>query len=155
MQSYYRKQLAHIHDTYYGDIAISAAEEILKKVSKRVGKKVIDLGCGSGILASILSDNGMQVIGVDISMDLLEIAKKRSPKTTFVHTSLFNYKFGSSDIICAIGEPFNYLFDERVNYVEITKVFRNIYESLEASGCFLFDILTDEVAPNHSLKIIE
>jgi len=55
----------------------------------------------------------MEMTGVDISRDLLEIAKRKAPKSTFIHESLFGYEFEFADIVCATGEPFNYLFDER------------------------------------------
>lgn len=145
MESFYRKQLAHIHDTYYGDIARHAAEEILKKVNHKVDRKVIDLGCGSGILASILSENGMTVTGIDISADLLDIAKRKAPEAGFVHASLFDYEIDFADIICAVGEPLNYLFDEKAGYAEITKLFKKVYEKSARNGFFLFDIITDEV----------
>ena len=72
MNSYYRKQLAYIDNTYFGDIARNAAQEILRHSESGSLKKVIDLGCGIGNLASILSEKGMDVISIDISSDLLE-----------------------------------------------------------------------------------
>ncbi|MFN8349393.1 MAG: class I SAM-dependent methyltransferase [Spirosomataceae bacterium] len=155
MESYYRKQLAYIHDTYYGDLARNAATEILNTSTVLFSKKAVDLGCGSGILASVLSENGIKVSGIDLSSDLLEIAKTRSPESTFIHGSLFDYPFEFVDIICAIGEPFNYLFDNKTNYSELTKLIHTIYTHLNPSGLFLFDILTDEVDTEHTIRIIE
>lgn len=155
MKPYYRKHLAYIHDTYYGDIARNAAQEILDNLRTRSLKKVIDLGCGSGILASVLSKNGMEVTGIDISLDLLEIAKKNSPDSTFIHASLFDYSFDYADIFCAIGEPFNYLFDEKASYIALARILQTIYVHLTPSGLFLFDILTDEVDTTNNIRIVE
>ncbi len=155
MKPYYRKHLAYIHDTYYGDIACNAAQEIINNSNNGSLKNVVDLGCGSGILASILSQNGMEVVGIDISSDLLEIAQKKSPGSTFIHASLFDYEFDFPDIVCAIGEPLNYLFDEKASYNELTKTIRKVHNHLTPSGLFLFDILTDEVDTKNAVKIIE
>lgn len=154
-ESFYRTRLAYIHDTYYGDIARGAAQEILNHSNTFSLKKVIDIGCGSGILASILSQNGKEVIGIDISSDLLEIAKVKSPQTTFIHASLFDYPFDYADIFCAIGEPFNYLFDEKASYKALRKILQTIYVHLTPSGLFLFDILTDEVETTNNIRIVE
>lgn len=155
MENYYKKQLAYIHDKYYGDIARNAAEEILKRIGTKNFQKVIDLGCGSGILAAILSNYKMNVIGVDVSIELLKIAKEKSPTSKFIHASLFDFSFENADIICAIGEPFNYLFDSKASYIELSKICNNIYKNLTDSGLFIFDILTDEVERSNNIKIIE
>jgi SAM-dependent methyltransferase len=46
--------------------------------------KILDVGCGSGRDSSYFSDLGFQVIGVDLSEKLLEIARINDPKTTFI-----------------------------------------------------------------------
>ncbi|TAH19865.1 MAG: class I SAM-dependent methyltransferase [Cytophagales bacterium] len=155
MESFYRQHLSYIHDRYYGNIARNAAQEILKNLISSGYKKVIDLGCGSGILASILSQAGLEVIGVDISFDILEIAKRKSPNSIFIQKSLFEYSFEFSDIICAIGEPFNYLFDETSNNSELAKLIHKIYDNLNPDGFFLFDVLSDDVDADRNMKIIE
>ena len=155
MESFYRQHLSYIHDTYHGDYARNAAQLILNISRFSSFKKVIDLGCGSGILASILSQNGLEVIGVDISFDILEIAKRKSPNSIFIQKSLFEYRFEFSDIICAIGEPFNYLFDGKADNSELAKLIHTIYGHLNPNGLFLFDVLSDEIDSDRNMKIIE
>lgn len=52
----------------------------LKLLGNVKGKMILDLGCGSGIYARILTEKGAKVRGIDISSKLLEIAKKEAPK---------------------------------------------------------------------------
>jgi ubiquinone/menaquinone biosynthesis C-methylase UbiE len=44
---------------------------------------VLDIGCGSGVAAKNLYEKGLQVFGIDLSMPLIEEAKKESPKSFF------------------------------------------------------------------------
>jgi ubiquinone/menaquinone biosynthesis C-methylase UbiE len=48
------------------------------------GRKVIDFGCGTGRLSGWLADRGATVDGVDVTVEMIEVARKRSfPRTTF------------------------------------------------------------------------
>lgn len=41
-------------------------------------EKVLDLGCGTGALCSVLNEKGLKVTGVDAAEKMLNIAKKRN-----------------------------------------------------------------------------
>ncbi len=156
MQGYYKNSLAHIHDKYFGDLAKNAALDLINNIwTNKTGKTVIDIGCGSGILASILTDSDFSVTGVDISNDILEIARKRAPSAKFINASLHNYEFSPCDIVTAIGEPLNYLFDHKSNYESCFKLFNKVYNNLEGNGLFVFDFLTTKIGLADSSRIIE
>jgi len=57
----------------------SARRKLLEAFRKLVkgGEKVLDVGCGIGRLSSILKELGCIVYGVDISREMIEIAKRR------------------------------------------------------------------------------
>ena len=57
-------------------------------------KRVLDLGCGSGRDAKVFSEAGCDVIGIDLSMELLNIASKNSPKSIFELGNMVNLQFG-------------------------------------------------------------
>lgn len=50
----------------------------------QVGDLVLDLGCGSGIPARYLASKGMRVIGIDISSEMILLAKKQVPGVPFI-----------------------------------------------------------------------
>jgi 2-polyprenyl-3-methyl-5-hydroxy-6-metoxy-1,4-benzoquinol methylase len=53
----------------------------LKLLGDVKGKKILDIGCGPGLYASLLTQKGAVVHGMDISKELIGIAKKEAPTT--------------------------------------------------------------------------
>ncbi|MEN8120730.1 MAG: class I SAM-dependent methyltransferase [Bacteroidota bacterium] len=65
-------------------------------------KKVLDIGCGTGRLTRILSQNGGIVSGIDISEQMLKIARKNDPKSNYqiyIANRAFPFKDDSFDFI--------------------------------------------------------
>lgn len=58
----------------------------------RIGESVLDVGCGYGELADELAAKGAQVIGIDIDIKRIEIAKKRysRPNLSFLHGDILS-----------------------------------------------------------------
>lgn len=67
--------------------------QLSKFASVLPGKKVLDAGCGAGRDVAYLSEDGLDVIGIDISEGILEEAKKRYPKLKFKPMDFSNMKF--------------------------------------------------------------
>ena len=61
-------------------------EDDLRKFAKLVGQgsKVLDLGCASGYQSKLLENQGLDVVGLDLSSRMIAIAKKRVPNAEFV-----------------------------------------------------------------------
>ena len=93
--SAYGPDLAHVHDVGWGDFARRATPGLLEMLRRGGigGGLVVDLGCGSGIWARALVDEGFDVLGVDISTDMLEIARERVPEAAFAHASLVDAEY--------------------------------------------------------------
>ncbi len=53
------------------------AEEILRWLDARPGERILDLGCGSGVIAQRLMRQGCNVLGLDVDADMLRAAKAR------------------------------------------------------------------------------
>ena len=53
------------------------ADEVLKWLAPRPGERVLDLGCGSGVIAERLMRQGCRVLGLDIDEQMLRAAKAR------------------------------------------------------------------------------
>ena len=121
---HYGHALSHIHDTGFAAVAEAAADKLISTLttSGLTHGKVTDLGCGSGILARKLLDQGYTVEGVDQSVAMLALAQSRAPEAVFTQQTLFDYEIPPSIAVCAIGECFNYLFDRNNDETALDRV---------------------------------
>lgn len=142
MAEAYRKDLAYIHDVGFGDFAKNSAPGLLKiLVDCGITRGlVVDLGCGSGIWASELLRVGYDVLGIDLSPAMIEIARKRAPKGEFQVGSLLKVELPWCDAVTSLGECLNYLFDETNSINQLRRLFRRVYSALKPGGLFVFDI---------------
>jgi SAM-dependent methyltransferase len=138
----YQSDLAYIHDAGFGDYARKSAPgllAILRRSGIRTGL-VVDLGCGSGIWAAELIRRGYEVLGVDSSNSMIELACKQAPAARFVNASFLKAKLPACDAVTALGEVFNYTFDGRNTQRELARLFQRVHDALRPGGVFIFDI---------------
>ena len=137
----YKSDLAYIHDAGFGDYARNSAPGLLKILDQAgiTTGLVIDLGCGSGLWARELVDAGYDVIGIDISPSMIDLARKRVPEGEFQVTSLLKAKLPSCDAVTSLGECLNYLFDKKNSLVQLRRLFRRVYAALKPGGLLIFD----------------
>ncbi len=93
----YSADLASIHDAGFGHVAANAAVELLKHLRKSRKRAtpglVVDVGCGSGILAQAVSAAGYDVLGFDYSEAMLAIARRRAPARSSAGNRSFRLPF--------------------------------------------------------------
>jgi SAM-dependent methyltransferase len=137
----YNEDLAYIHDQGFTDLARNAAQTVLEllKAQRIKSGLVVDLGCGSGVLAERLTRAGYDVLGIDISKPMLRLARKRAPRARFNQGSLFQTKLPACVAVCAIGECINYLFDRR-GTTQLEEFFRRVHHALSPGGVLVFDV---------------
>lgn len=101
---------------------------------------VLDVGCGTGIVARVLVENRYQVTGVDISQKMIDIAKPRVPEADFIVGDMTALEF---DNVTFDGILSTYA----VFHVPRTKhldLFRDFHRLLKKGGPLLFSIGTTE-----------
>lgn len=69
---------------------------------------VVELGCGSGILARELTRAGLDVLGFDASPAMIAIARKTAPAARFAVARLDEAALPPCNAIVAMGEVLNY-----------------------------------------------
>jgi len=154
MTDAYREDLAYIHDVAFGHLAKNAAQVLLDALpqSGRHKGQVIDLCCGSGLLAKELTAAGYEVLGIDISEALLGMARERVPSARFRQESIWKTELPPCVAVAAIGECFNYLFDEYNTEQALYELLRRIHEALDPGGLLLFDVAEPGRVPGSGLQ---
>ena len=108
-------------------------EKAIKALNIKPNSKVLDLCCGTGDLGAIIKEiePTCDVVGVDFSSQMLEIARKKHPNITFWEADATNLSFEKNS--------FDYIvmgFGLR-NIPQKNKVLENIYKILKTNGKFL------------------
>jgi SAM-dependent methyltransferase len=140
---FYGGDLAYVHDAAFGHLARGGARMLLRLLGRtgiRTGL-VIDLGAGSGITARALTDAGYEVLGVELSPDMVEFARRRTPAARFVRSSLLDADLPACAAVTAIGARLNYAADPRAGRRQLGPLFARIHQALEPGGLFLLDLL--------------
>jgi SAM-dependent methyltransferase len=76
---------------------LDAALELLRDNGLGSDTTLVDLGCGTGLLAAAVSTEARRVIGVDVSPAMLDVARGRSDKVEWVEAGFLTYEH--------VGEP--------------------------------------------------
>lgn len=93
----------------------------------------LELGCGPGEIANYLKMKGLDIMGIDISDKMIEVAKKINPFIEFRVGDVFNLEFKDSSV-AGIVAPYlivNFKMDD------ISKAFAEIYRVLMHQGQLL------------------
>jgi SAM-dependent methyltransferase len=139
---FYGRDLAYVHDAAFGHLARGGAQTLLRLLG-RAGIRdglVVDLGAGSGITARTLTDAGYEVLGVELSPDMVELARRRAPAARFVRSSLLDAELPACVAVSAIGECLNYAADPRAARERLGGLFARVHRALRPGGLFLCDV---------------
>lgn len=111
-----------------------------KEINLR-GKKLLELGCGTGNMTLKLREQGMEITAVDLSNEMLHTAMdkalKKRQRILFVNQNIVNFNINKRfDFVFSFCDGYNYITKEE----ELIKSFERVYSHLNAGGYFLFDI---------------
>lgn len=104
---------------------------------------VLDLGCGTGNMTEFLAAKGYDMIGVDYSEDMLEIASEKKEKSQYdilyLCQDMREFElYGTVRAVVSVCDSLNYITD----LSELTEVFKLVNNYLDPGGWFLFDFNT-------------
>jgi SAM-dependent methyltransferase len=110
------------------------------------GKKILDMGCGTGIYAKLLTEKGAIVKGFDISKEMLEIAKIENPNLDLKLGSAYQIPFKEKFDIVLASLVVHYLKDWDKMFDEIKRV-------LNPGGIFIFSTGNPVAEARKKIKI--
>lgn len=141
---FYGAAQARIHHERFGNLAREAAELVRERLGAAglTQGTVVDLGCGSGIYAAAMSAAGYEVIGCDLSPDMVELARANAPDGTITLGSVHDADLPPAVAVSAMGEVLNYATDARAGFDAIARLARRVHDALAPGGVFVFDIAT-------------
>lgn len=123
-------------------VALAAADELVDQLRRHEihDGLVVDLGCGSGLTARRLCEAGYDVLGVDISAEMIGLARSNAPSAEFVVASLFDVELPRCAAVTAIGESINYAFDPSKSRSDIAGFAQRVFDSLLPGGLVMLDV---------------
>lgn len=136
---------AFIYDELMNDVDydkwVLYIEEIIKKKGVKV-KNILELACGTGNLTIPLTLKNYDIAGIDISEDMLNIAREKATEQgvelVLLQQNIAELDFEVENLDCVLCacDGFNYLtYDD-----EIENCFSRVYDILKKDGIFIFDI---------------
>lgn len=104
------------------------------------GGKILDIGCGPGQTTKYIHENRGNVIGMDISGEMISAARELNPAIQFSIGDMFNLKLKDSEItgISSFYAIVNF------QYPDILKIFREYYRVLNRKGILLLSFHVEE-----------
>lgn len=136
---------AKAYDTFMDNIPYKEWVEFIKRKLSQYGIEdgiMLDLGCGTGTLTGLLSDEGYDMIGVDSSIEMLDIAKEKlgdRQDILFLCQDMREFElYGTVKAIVCVCDSINYILEKE----ELREVFKLVNNYLDPDGIFLFDFRT-------------
>lgn len=138
------EHFAYLYDELMKDAPYDEWVQFVKeKMVKHKGSSVslLDLACGTGELSIRFAKEGFRVTGVDLSEDMLAVARAKSEdaglKIPFFQQNMADLEGqGEFDIIGIFCDSLNYLQTEE----EVNATFASVFEHLDSNGLFIFDV---------------
>lgn len=102
---------------------------------------VLELGCGTGKLMTLLGKAGFDMIGVDNSVEMLQIAReKTSQDFLYLLQDMREFElYGTVKAVISVCDSVNYITKKE----ELRKVFQLVNNYLDPEGLFIFDFNTE------------
>ena len=124
-------------------------EAIMQKLPQDLqGARILDAGCGTGVLSRMLDERRAEVVSVDISDKLIEVAKNRSRSHRNIEYFAGDMKeksFGNFDYIIAMDSLIHYSTDDVVSSIaEFSK---------RANNSVLFTVIPSTFALRTKLRL--
>ena len=101
---------------------------------------VLDLGCGTGKMTRLLKAKGYDMIGVDLSGEMLEIAMEQDHEgILYLQQDMRELElYGTVAAVICVCDSLNYLLEKE----DLKQVFSLVNNYLDPGGIFLFDMNT-------------
>ena len=122
--------------------------EMIEDLSK--DERILDIGCATGNLTSLIYQKTQEVIGIDLDEDLLKIAKDKNPSITFLNKNMLDletFKDESFNRVISFGNTLVHLN----SLEEVRSFFQKVYQVLKPNGFFTVQIINYDYIYSHEI----
>lgn len=102
---------------------------------------ILDLGCGTGKMTRLMSEQGYDMTGIDNAAEMLQIAAMEPGEVPILYLlqDMQDLELdGCVRAVYSVCDCVNYVLDEE----ELQQAFSRVHEYLEEDGVFIFDVNT-------------
>ena len=139
-------EFAQVYDLFMDNVPYEEWCQYLEGLLKEYGIHdglVLDLGCGTGTVTEILAGHGYDMIGVDNSEEMLEIAAEKRIESGHnilcLNQDMREFElYGTVRAVVSICDSMNYITDDE----DLLTVFKLVNNYLDIGGMFIFDLNT-------------
>lgn len=138
---------AEVYDQFMDNVPYREWADFLQEILQKEGINdglVLDLGCGTGSMTEELAGRGYDMIGVDNSEDMLEIAMEKRQESghgiLYLLQDMQEFElYGTVRAVVSVCDSVNYVTEKE----ELEQVFRLVNNYLDPGGIFVFDFNTE------------
>lgn len=144
MEAY--RGFAKVYDLFMDNIPYEEWTDYVKRLLAEEGITegiLLDLGCGTGSVTELLARAGFDMIGIDNSEEMLDIAMEKRDESgldiLYLLQDMREFElYGTVKGIVSICDSMNYILEEE----DLLEVFRLVHNYLDNEGIFIFDMNT-------------
>ena len=137
---------AKVYDLFMDNIPYGEWTEYVKELFAEEGVTdgiLLDLGCGTGSVTELLAKAGFDMIGIDNSEEMLEIAMEKREESgldiLYLLQDMREFElYGTVKGVVSICDSMNYILEDE----DLMEVFRLVHNYLDNEGIFIFDMNT-------------
>ena len=142
------KALAVSYDRLTNDVDYKAVVDFYEEIIRCEGvapRTAVDLACGTGSVAILLAERGLQVTAVDLSEDMLTVASQKAatmenpPRFVCQPLQALRLPRAVDLAVCAM-DSLDYITDP----ADCAEAIKRVYKALNPGGTFIFDVNTPE-----------
>lgn len=137
-------EFANVYEKFMDNVPYEKWCEAICEILRSHGIEdglVLDLGCGTGTMTRLLREKGYDMIGVDNSAEMLEIAREHPDDgILYLQQDMREFElYGTVRAIVSVCDSMNYLTEDG----DLEQVFRLANNYLDPGGLFIFDMNTE------------
>lgn len=135
---------AQVYDFLMKDVDYNRWVDYIEEIYCKEGlnpKTVLELACGTGNITNRLAKRRYNIVGVDISSEMLTFAKSKAHdmgiEVKYLNQDMRELDYNKKlDSILCLCDGFNYILEDD----DLLSVFKRVHSLLKEDGLFIFDI---------------